>query len=116
MTRPLLGSSGSFPGTLHCFRQFPGTPGEANESALGKQGDGLTTGYMVYHSTGFMQAKGGWDRNHNWPDILEQMVDYLNGCQTNNRMAVISVISKGWWVQCQVSLTDGGPAILDYKT
>ena len=24
---------GSFPGTLHCFRQFPGTPGEANESA-----------------------------------------------------------------------------------
>ena len=26
-------SPGSFPETLHCFRQFPGTPGEANESA-----------------------------------------------------------------------------------
>ena len=26
-------SPGSFPGILHCFRQLPGTPGEADESA-----------------------------------------------------------------------------------
>ena len=31
-----MGSPGSFPGTLHCFRQFTGTPGEANESAPGR--------------------------------------------------------------------------------
>ena len=31
-TSTTMGSPGSFPGTLHCFRQFPGTPGEANES------------------------------------------------------------------------------------
>ena len=27
---------------------------------------------------------------------------------------VISVISKGWGVECQVHVRDGGPPILDY--
>ena len=31
----MMVSPGSFPGILHCFRQLPGTPGEADESALG---------------------------------------------------------------------------------
>ena len=30
-------SPGDLPGTLQCFRQLPGTPGEANKSAPGKQ-------------------------------------------------------------------------------
>ena len=36
-TSTTMGSPGTFPGTLHCFRQFPGTPGEANESAPVRQ-------------------------------------------------------------------------------
>ena len=31
----MMVSRGSFPGILHCFRQLPGTPGEADESAPG---------------------------------------------------------------------------------
>ena len=31
----MMVSPGSFPGILHCFRQLPGTPGEADESAPG---------------------------------------------------------------------------------
>ena len=32
-TQSPIQTPGIFPGTLHCFRQFLGTPGEANESA-----------------------------------------------------------------------------------
>ena len=34
-TGAMMVSRGSFPGILHCFRQLPGTPGEADESAPG---------------------------------------------------------------------------------
>ena len=64
---------------------------------------------LVYHSIGFRLAETGTEII-NWPDILKQMA----GCQTNKWMVIISVISKGWWVQCQVYVRDGGPAILDY--
>ena len=68
---------------------------------------------LVYNSTGFSQAERG-TVIINWPDTLKQMAGYLNGCQSNKGMGVISVISKGWRVQCQVCVRYGGPAILDY--
>ena len=34
-TGTMMVSPGGLSGTLHCFRQLPGTPGEANESAPG---------------------------------------------------------------------------------
>ena len=91
-------------GCYHCWCDCPPLPYQPPDHHCHQQQ------LLVYNSS---QAE--WRLEIiNWPDILKQMAGYLNGCQTNKRMEVISVISKGWRVQCQVYVRNGGPAILDY--